>query len=329
VDQVRALVDDALREAADPTFLTSAIVEKAIRVARLRKDGRNLLWLLNETMTFGDGLERDRRADSLRPFFPNEAIFKEAWAAEGEAFVQRRTLNPLQADSPMTGMSIREIELQADNLVALSAALSDGSDSQLQGLHRAAELRNVVARVRTRVVDYLGSVEAQLYFDDRVSDVFETHRAYVDARLQAAAPQAFEQLRAAYSRRAADDAEARSHALTSCRRALKSLADVLYPATSQSVVGADGVAREMTDDKFLNRLLQFVGDHAEGLGSAERSLVRSQIPMLGAKLSALSDLASKGVHDSTTDAEVDHCILETYLTIGDLLRLADKESVSP
>jgi hypothetical protein len=162
-----------------------------------------------------------------------------------------------------------------------------------------------------------------LYFDERVSDIFEAHRAYVDARLQVVAPTAFEQLSSAYARRATDDTEARAQALMSCRRALKSVADALYPATGETVTGADGKKREMKDDRFVSRLLQFVGDRASALGTAQRSVLSAQIGLLGKKLDGLKDLTSKGVHASATDAEVDHCIIQTYLTIGDILRLSE------
>jgi hypothetical protein len=176
---------------------------------------------------------------------------------------------------------------------------------------------------------YLSEVEAQLQFDERVSDIFETQRAYVDGRLLAVSPGAFEQLAAAYARRNAGDVEARSHAVTSCRRAFKSLADALYPARKDNVVGADGEQHAMTDDKFVNRLIQFVGERRQYLAEAEGDLLLAQIPLVGTKLNALNNLSSKGVHAAITDAEVDHCIIETYLTIGDILRLAEQIPAEP
>jgi hypothetical protein len=43
---------------------------------------------------------------------------------------------------------------------------------------------------------------------------------------------------------------------------------------------------------------------------------------------ALNDLASKGVHSDIAEYEADQCMIQTYLTIGDLLRLDDRTSAA-
>jgi hypothetical protein len=186
------------------------------------------------------------------------------------------------------------------------------------------EAKSVLARQRGEIADYLAETERQILFGQVNSDVFERNRAYVDERLAALAPQALEQFEAAYRRHSEGDAEARSHALTSCRRVLKTLADVLYPPTDETVTGIDGVERKMTDDKFIMRLCQFAAEKTEG--SASRELLVSQIGALGERLDALTRLTSKGVHADVSAAEVDQCLIQTYLAAGDLLRLADGRS---
>jgi hypothetical protein len=58
-----------------------------------------------------------------------------------------------------------------------------------------------------------------------------------------------------------------------------------------------------------------------GGSSASRDLLASQVKSLGQRLDALNSLASKGVHASVSEVEVDHCVIQTYLTVGDLLRI--------
>lgn len=53
----------------------------------------------------------------------------------------------------------------------------------------------------------------------------------------------------------------------------------------------------------------------------------AQLTDLGNRLDALNVAGSKGVHADVTGAEADQCIIQTYLLIGDFLRLA--ESASP
>jgi hypothetical protein len=44
----------------------------------------------------------------------------------------------------------------------------------------------------------------------------------------------------------------------------------------------------------------------------------------GNRVDALYDLASKGVHDEVSVEEVDQAVIQTYLLVGDLLRLAQE-----
>jgi hypothetical protein len=43
-----------------------------------------------------------------------------------------------------------------------------------------------------------------------------------------------------------------AHALTSCRRILKAVADVAFPAQSEPIVGQDGEPRVVDDDHYKN-----------------------------------------------------------------------------
>jgi hypothetical protein len=40
----------------------------------------------------------------------------------------------------------------------------------------------------------------------------------------------------------------------------------------------------------------------------------------------LYDLVSKGVHTDVTEFEVNQAVIQTYLLVGDILRLADQDS---
>jgi hypothetical protein len=116
-----------------------------------------------------------------------------------------------------------------------------------------------------------------------------------------------------------------SHALTSCRRMIKSLADALYPATNEEKPGLDGVSRKMSDEAYKNRLLQFVrervGKHKSG------AVLQAIISDLGKRLDALDALSSKGVHADPSIAEAHTCVVQTYLLAGDLLTIADGSSM--
>ena len=105
---------------------------------------------------------------------------------------------------------------------------------------------------------------------------------------------------------------------------IKALADALYPATGEAIIGEDGVSRTMSDDAYRNRLLQYVseqiGKHGQG------NAIRQTLDSLGSRLKSLDSLASKGVHDNVSAAEAETCIVWTYLLAADIVRIADGTS---
>ena len=171
---------------------------------------------------------------------------------------------------------------------------------------------------------FLVEVESAILFGETALNAFERTRRFVDGELATIAPAVLAQFQSAYERADKGDPEALTHALTSCRRILLALADTLYPATGETVAGADGRPREMTAERYKNRIWQFVYEHSPHEDS--RKLVLATVEEIGRRLDALNDLASKGVHAEVTSAEADQCVLQVYLLAGDLLRL---RSVSP
>lgn len=319
-ERVLRLVEQALDELADPTIPTSVALGRAIRIARLRSDGDNLIWLTLEARTAGEQASRDRVIEEVQPYFADYDELRRRWRAYVEEYLAARTFR-IGDEEKVPAFGIAEVEARiesAQEMVTAEGAQGDEHGALLEARLTAAQLREVLARVRFRLIDYLTRVEKQIIFDELATSIFEGHRRYVDGRLQEVAPDALEQLAAAYRRRAENDVEARSHALASCRRALKSVADVLYPPPDHPVTGSDGKERVLTDQHFLSRLMQYVFEASD---STDAELLRAQIAELGSKLDALNSLASKGVHNAVSEREVDHCVIQTYLTLGDLLRV--------
>jgi hypothetical protein len=324
--RVQALVDEALADLATDAP-TSAILDKAIRVARLRGDGENLVWLTMETRGVGAEAAKKRVMTEARPYFATYEAMRAHWGDVVEEFITERTLEQVptgkteEGGSPLIVMSVRELEVHIEALREASSLGGDLNPSRAELLTRINQFRQVLARVRNRIQEYLSRVEREVIVGTMVSSIFEEQRAYVDARLREIAPSAFDQLAAAYKRRSEGFAESRAQALTSTRRALKSVADALYPPRPEPVVGADGVERTMTDGRYISRLLQYAYERTKGQTAGV--LLGAQIEDLASKLEALNDLDSKGVHASVTAFETNQAIIQTYLTLGDLLRLAD------
>ncbi|MCV7103414.1 hypothetical protein [Mycobacterium palustre] len=181
--------------------------------------------------------------------------------------------------------------------------------------------RGILGKIRQDVYDYLISVEMDLLAGKANSDIFRRAQLYINEALRKYAPEALDMFVAAQERLSSGTSEDYAHALTSCRRVIKELADALYPATGEDVEGIDGVKRGMTDERYKNRLTEYVRTQVEG--TRQRRTVMQIVSDLYTRLNALDGLASKGVHDKITQAEAETCVVWTYMLAGDIVRIAD------
>lgn len=329
---MRAVLDDA----DGPSVSLATVARKALRIARMRSDWEVAWWLQLEMQTIkapqdggADGLNTDGSAQRASAE-AKEHLSSTAFEATGHAVAQRWIGGRKVSSDSLQHLGIPDAEIHAavlreqiDRLAQTS--FGDSHEVLLASAQLRVDLReteSLLARLRNEICVYLSDVESQLVLGEVSEDVWARNRAYVDEHLARIAPHALEQFAAAHRRQAEGDAEARTHALTSCRRVLKTVADVLYPASNALVQGIDGRARKMTDDKFISRLCQFA---SEGSGSSSAALLSAQVRSLAERLDALNALSSKGVHDEASSAEVDQCMIQTYLVVGDLLRIAESK----
>jgi hypothetical protein len=334
LDRVSVLVQEAMDQFDDPSVALAAMLRRCIRIASLRGDAVNLFWLTVET--------RDNTADSPTPRKGLAERLSAGWsaqqqsqflAADMEAWMDRRAMPD---GKNVYGMSIqniedhvREIRAQEASLVPpqgmtpldLGLRMLDIEKTRPKLLEVRLPLEGILARTRQRLWEFLIEAEHELTFGEASAETFDRLRSYVDQQLTVLAPPALEQFQAAYRRLKEGMPEARAQAVTSCRRVLKTFADLVYPP-GDAVTGADGKTRQMTDDKFINCLLQFVteavGSHSNG------AVVAASVEDVGRRVAALNDLASKGVHDEVGEYEVDSCVVQTYLVIADMLRIRQR-----
>lgn len=325
-----------------PGVTVAALTRRCQRVASLRGDAVALAWLSLESTDIANehenksGTTRETLAARLLKTLPShEANAK--WEAEYDGYIKRRRTQPDKQQANLR--SVQQIEELAQMLQEQEAAslvppppgmhsydLGKHVFEQTQGRVRLVEsriaLEAVLARIKDRLWQFLTETEYELTFGEASAETFDRLRSYVDKQLTTIAPPALEQFQAAYRRLKDGGNEDRAHALTSCRRVLKTLADQLYPARPEPVTGVDGKARVLNDAMFVNRLVQYVaetvGKHANG------AVVQAALEDVGARLGALNDLASKGVHADVTTYEVDTCVVQTYLVVADVLRIRER-----
>lgn len=320
-----------LTRAALELFETSpldASARRGMRIARLRGDTDEAWLLRTDLRPVGGSVEL--RVTEINSLFRNSdyAYIREADHRLREIWIQERT--PDRVPEPLSEImpdnksllvgSIADLQRQRDHYDGEKQRQQENPKLRLIMEQRASLAAEILERIRFRVYSYLCRVEAELNFSATSQDVFEQHRRRVDLCLSDVASDVLEQFTAAYRRMGEGDIEARTHALTSCRRILKSVADVVYPAQQQQVVDRSGAPRDVSDDKYVNRLWQFLGDALEG--ETVRRSMHTTLEDVGNRIDKLYSLACKGVHDEVSIAEVEWCVVQTYLLAGEILRLA-------
>ncbi|MGK2240919.1 MAG: hypothetical protein ACI9JD_003486 [Rhodococcus sp. (in: high G+C Gram-positive bacteria)] len=340
--RVRTLTEQALDNFDNPGMSVAALVRQAQRIAVLRNDYAAELRFFLESRETGspDPVRKDRALDYRRKLEEllgqNEGLKK--FNRIGDEFIAARRL--VTGKKQVTALSIDQIEQNVTTARLRYQELSDELSLARSGVKNRSiieiedaksttnsyilEMTAIVEKIRQSVFDFLTKTESELDSGRINSDFFDGVFLRINSAMEKYAPDAVEKFVAAQERISDGGSEDISHALTSCRRMIKSLADALYPASKEKIAGLDGIKRSMTDDVYKNRLLQYVvekvGKHKDG------EVLQSVVTDLGSRLDALDGLASKGVHADATLAEAHTCIIQTYMLAGSLLAIADGTS---
>lgn len=325
-------LDEALRNASVSSASTN--VRSALRVAILRQDPLGELWLRIELEGINASTSNN---DRLRDALSRLAALVGSEEAEArrvrkmESLFARRSIET-DGQSRVVAHGVSELETHNRSLQALHdedvtpgmTPVDTGLASMTREKVRSAiaptliQQRAVLERIKDAAYAYLVDSESELLRGQTVPDALAEGHAFVEKTLAERSPDALTSLIAAQDRLAHGDEEAMSHAATSCRRAIKALADLLYPP-GPPVVDEGGVTRDLDEEHYRNRLVQYVRDR-QGK-STHADVLTSNIRTLGIRLKSLDDLASKGVHVKVSKDEARACVSWTYMLAADLLRI--------
>lgn len=337
VDQ---LVEEALDGFDAPGATVAGNVRKAVRIASKRNDFVSLIRLQMELLDVGAGIPmtstfNQTKRDLAALVGPERAKkihldavldYERTRRLQGEkgpnGSIHAGNIGQLEAMRDQVKEILDSFQKVPDNLTPVDTyfVLKDYDASAAKTLPVYQDVCATIERVKQVAHDFLTRTEAELASGQRRPGLFDRGREYIESGLQERAPDALVKFRAAEDALAQGTPESLAHALTSCRRMIKALADALYPATGDVICGEDGQERAMTDELYMNRILQF---SVERLGDTHKSVVQEALKSLGNRLKRLNSLSSKGVHDEVSLTEAETCILWTYLTAADISRIAD------
>jgi hypothetical protein len=344
LDRVSSLVQQTMDQFDAPGVTVAALLRRCHRAASLRGDGIALAWLsleatdvTNEIQGASEAKRESLVARLMKSLPPDEA--NEKFTAEYRDYTVRRRTHSGKEEANL--LSVQQIEGTVQMLRDQEAALAppppglhtydlgkyvaDQQKSRMTCVTLRIPLENILARIKDRLWVFLTETEHELTFGEATAETFDRLRSYVDRQLTTISAPALNQFQTAYRRLKDGGDEDRAHALTSCRRVLKTLADELYPPRSDPQTGADGKSHELNDAAYINRLLQYV---SETVGKHENgAVVEATLKDVDFRLRALNDLAGKGVHADAATYEVDTCVVQTYLLVADVLRIRERATI--
>lgn len=324
--RIRQMTRDAL-DAFDRTPL-SATTRTCQRIAHLRGDWQALTWLEAESFEFSGGPRSAH--DGLSPALMREIAGSDASNAARAKVFERWMDRRRISEDKVAAHSLDQLEalmhMYEQELLAMQPLQGDSQYSQSDKAEARRKLneslefvRTTYAKSREAIWQYLLQTERELDFTEVNQAIFERTKRLVDRRLTDLAPDALDRFNGAFRALRQDDAESRSHAATSCRRVLSSVADLVCPARKDPATDAAGKQRSLTADKHVNRLLWFIQEATTSATAA--NMTRGTLSDLASRIDAMERLSGKGVHSVPDVEEVEMLAIQTYLLVGDLLRL--------
>jgi hypothetical protein len=238
-------------------------------------------------------------------------LVHQAWGAESPGNIP--------PDTMVAAAAISELEILGPEPVHPGYTVTPDEFLHYVREHTAfTSRRKLLGRVRSWLHEYATRVNIRVQFADVVSGILESYRAAVDSRLADICPEALDMLSTAYQRLPGASPEERSQAITTLRRVLKAFADAVYPARP-SWKGE----RRLDDQQYINRLWAWAEENIAS--KSNRQLVQAHIDNVGAWIDAVYRLQDKGVHATVSQREAQRLLLHTYLLLGDLIRLGDRD----
>ncbi|MBB4391796.1 hypothetical protein [Bradyrhizobium sp. ERR14] len=329
IDEARQVARTLLNDLETVTVRTEGVLMKAKRLARLMRDSDAQLWLEYETSGYpsehfnptdlGTCERYVRQSGRIDPTGKYWIASLPQIEAIGEGYKQRA--------EAMVGTVDKSVVVE-NYLVkrATEEFLANQTQQQIAARKLYNDNEALAVALRASIHSYATDVFLAIELGDAAQDIFEEARKRIDNFVRSHAPKAAEQLVAVNERMAEGSLESYSHALTTCRRLLLTVADALFPARSQPYTDKSGKPRVVGSENYKNRLMAFVEENAASEGSTV--LIQSGLEHLAARLDAVNAKVSKGVHTDVTQEEARLAVIHTYLFLGEVAR-ASKTSTVP
>jgi hypothetical protein len=325
INEARNVAKELLESLETSQVSVDKILMKAKRLARLMRDADAQVWLDLETRGYPDNFiftelgncqQYAKRGGRITPdgkYYLVSLPNLEAQIKSDEAIVD--------------GFRTSKYSTSAKDYVEAGATsqLNSGQiQLQIAQKDTYANNQSLFISMKSAIHNYATDVFLAIELGDVAQDIFEDAREKVDVFVRVNCPKAAEQLIAINERMQENLPESRSAALTSCRRLLMTVADAIFPPQPDDWKDSKGKLRKVGTEEYKNRLLAFADRRIDS--NSSYSILTSEIEHLSARVDAVYEKVSKGVHTEVSTDEARLAVIQTYLFIGEIARL-NKEPI--
>lgn len=317
LELVRELLDDIELARLTP----DALLLKASRLARLAGDEDVQQWLALELggYVFDEGGRAAKYADSVGRWIDRVKKWGYWWPlAEIEARIAALQVELRQCRVPDVQLNLSSAnpnEYVTGFGGSTAQQVSTPVNKVLNWMETTSKEIHALTGVRSRVMHrlhrFVTTTYYELAFSVAAGSVFEQFQSDVDRQLAGSATQALSRMPTVAERLAAQDTEAISHAMTTCRRIIDSFADAIFPPREEPLV-VDGREIALGPPHHLNRLNAYIREKCASTSRRDR---------LRRTLADLYGRVSAGVHAEVTPDEARALFLQTYVTLGEIALL--------
>jgi hypothetical protein len=294
-DEIRSLALEVIEDVEMSRISTEGLVLKASRLARLANEEEEIRWLFYERFGYITDEEVSIRylGYTSRWIDPNDHSKGAYW---GPASPLESMLEPLASQLEVIKNYRPSGENAAMDFLNQEQRAVDVGD-------QINAIRRIVSIVRGLIQQFATTIYYEKVFSQQAEAIFTQYQNVVDGLLATTAKTAFTRLPQAFERLAAEDPEAISHALTTCRRVIDSFADAVYPPRSEpALIGEQRI--DVGSEQKRNRIYAYIYERI-GRGSRYDRLRQG--------IASLYGRVSVGVHADVTVGEARALVLQTYL----------------
>jgi hypothetical protein len=323
--EIIELTETILKNIERQEFPLSNIVFRCARLARITNNQAAIDWFKYEQSGYpespGGGIEA--RAFELARF-GNRTFVKKEKGEQSKEYMFPQTVAEIESE---LDAAKEQMKVAHDHDIAISSANPEqfvmphyGNTLERNKLKETiVEKSKKLNQIKSAYYNYVLGVYYEMKFKGITEDIFQKRKLIVDKALSQHLPGAMEKFVVVYENLKSDKPEDWSNALTSCRRIIKDIADLLFPPSTDEIEIEGGEKLKLDDEHYIARIKEFVKKNKSS--KTFEGLLGSQLEFTADRLDAIYKGTNKGTHANVTQEEAERYVMYTYMLLGDLLSL--------